>query len=337
MSDHFSWVKGHGTRNDFLLLPDPDNRVHGDLDPALVRALCDRRGGLGADGVLRVVRCDAYGDPDAKAAAAAGAVWFMDYRNADGSLSEMCGNGIRVFARYLAHVGLVQEGNPVSIGTRDGVKTATFCPDGAIRVDMGDVRVLETVEVGVGARRWSALRVDVGNPHAVAMVGSLDDAGPLREAPEHDPADFPDGVNVEFVVRTGERSVGMRVHERGSGRPSPAAREWWPSRRRWRRSTGSTVRWSSTSACRAATWLCGCAPTAEPTWWAPRCWWRRGRGRFSDRPGRPRGRHRDDQHQGGRVRTRRHGGVVRRRRLSRSTSRPRLRRAGAGSDYRRRT
>jgi diaminopimelate epimerase len=217
MSDHFSWVKGHGTRNDFLLLPDPDNRVHGDLDPALVRALCDRRGGLGADGVLRVVRCDAYDDPDAKAAAAAGAVWFMDYRNADGSLSEMCGNGIRVFARYLAHVGLVQEGNPVSIGTRDGVKTATFCPDGAIRIGMGDVRVLETVEVGVGARRWSALKVDVGNPHAVAMVDSLDDAGPLRESPEHDPADFPDGVNVEFVARTGERSVAMRVHERGSG------------------------------------------------------------------------------------------------------------------------
>jgi diaminopimelate epimerase len=217
MSDHFPWVKGHGTRNDFLLLPDPDNGVHGDLDPALVRALCDRRGGLGADGVLRVVRSDAYDDAHAHAAAAAGAVWFMDYRNADGSLSEMCGNGIRVFARYLVHAGLVEEGQPVPIGTRDGVKTASFCPDGSIRIDMGGVRVLGTVEVGIGARRWSALKVDVGNPHAVAMVDSLDDAGSLLEAPEHDTADFPEGVNVEFVVRTGERSVAMRVHERGSG------------------------------------------------------------------------------------------------------------------------
>jgi diaminopimelate epimerase len=217
MSDDFAWVKGHGTRNDFLLLPDPDGSVHGELDPALVRALCDRRAGLGADGVLRVVRSDAYADPDAKAAAAAGAEWFMDYRNADGSLSQMCGNGARVFARYLVHAGLLSDTGPVPIGTRDGVKTASFLPGGTVSVEMGDVRVLGDVEVGVGALRWSALKVDVGNPHAVALVNSLDDAGPLLDPPEYARADFPDGVNVEFAVRTGERAVAIRVHERGAG------------------------------------------------------------------------------------------------------------------------
>lgn len=217
MSDDFAWVKGHGTRNDFLLLPDPDTSVHADLDPALVRALCDRRGGLGADGVLRVVRSDAYADPHARASAATGAPWFMDYRNADGSPSQMCGNGVRVFARYLVHAGHLSGAEPVPIGTRDGIKTATFAADGSISVDMGDVRVLGPVEVGVGERRWSALSVDVGNPHAVAMVEALGDAGPLLDPPEYDPADFPDGVNVEFVVRTGERAVAMRVYERGAG------------------------------------------------------------------------------------------------------------------------
>ena len=217
MSDTFHWVKGHGTRNDFLLLPDPDTSVHGRLDSDLVRALCDRRGGLGADGVLRVVRSDVYDDEHARSAAAGGAQWFMDYRNADGSLSQMCGNGIRLFARYLAHAGLVPGDEPVAIGTRDGIKTAHLADDGTVRIDMGSVRVLGEVQVSVGTRRWGALKVDVGNPHAVATVDSLDEAGTLLEPPGHDPADFPDGVNVEFVVPTGERSVAMRVHERGSG------------------------------------------------------------------------------------------------------------------------
>jgi diaminopimelate epimerase len=128
----------------------------------------------------------------------------------------MCGNGIRVFARYLVHAGLVHGDDPLRIGTRDGVKTVRFLPDGSVSVDMGHVHVLGEVEVRAAGRRWRATKVDVGNPHAVTMVGSLADAGPLLDPPEHDPADFPTGVNVEFVVRTGERSVAMRVHERGS-------------------------------------------------------------------------------------------------------------------------
>ncbi len=210
----FAFLKGHGTENDFVLLPDPDGTVHGDLDADLVAALCDRRAGLGADGVMRVVRCASYDDP-AAVAARAEAEWFMDYRNSDGSTSEMCGNGVRVFARYL----IDREGatSPVRVGTRAGVKTLTVTDDGRITVDMGSPALRGDTKVGVGERRWPATHVSMGNPHAVAFVDSLDDAGPLLEAPSYDADDYPEGVNVEFVVRRGERHVAMRVHERGSG------------------------------------------------------------------------------------------------------------------------
>lgn len=202
----YAFLKGHGTENDFVLLPDHDGSVHGDLSPEemarRVRALCDRRAGIGGDGVLRVVRQDGG--------------WFMDYRNADGSISEMCGNGIRVFARHLVDEGLADGSAPIPIGTRDGVKTLTVEGD-TITADMGTPRVLGESKVSVPGHAWAARHVDMGNPHAVAFVESLDDAGPLLEAPEHDPTTYPDGVNVEFVVRRGERHVAMRVHERGSG------------------------------------------------------------------------------------------------------------------------
>jgi diaminopimelate epimerase len=130
----------------------------------------------------------------------------------------MCGNGIRVFARYLADHEGVDVTAPLPVGTRDGVKTVTFDPAGdTISVDLGEPAVRGDTKVAVGGRSWPALHVSMGNPHAVAFVDDLADAGQLLEAPEHDPADYPDGVNVEFVVRLGERHVGMRVHERGSG------------------------------------------------------------------------------------------------------------------------
>ena len=202
----YPFLKGHGTENDFVLLPDHDGTVHGGLSAdemaARVRALCDRRAGIGGDGVLRVVR--------------EGATWFMDYRNSDGSLSEMCGNGIRVFARYLVDQGLADRAAPIPVATRDGVKTLTV-DGGLITADMGAPRVLGESKVAVPGHAWVARHVDMGNPHAVAFVDSLDDAGPLLEAPEHDAEIYPHGVNVEFVVRRGERHVAMRVHERGSG------------------------------------------------------------------------------------------------------------------------
>ncbi|KAA1425848.1 diaminopimelate epimerase [Nocardioides antri] len=215
MSDSYAFLKGHGTENDFVLLPDDDGSVHGDLDAGRVRALCDRRAGIGGDGVLRVIRTTAL-----EAGRGQPAEWFMDYRNADGSLSEMCGNGIRVFGRHLALAGLVDPTGPVPVATRDGVKTLTFAggaADGEITVDMGVPKVLEETEVAVGAGSWPALHVDMGNPHAVAWVEDLADAGPLLDAPTYDTRVYPDGVNVEFVVRRGPAHVAMRVHERGSG------------------------------------------------------------------------------------------------------------------------
>jgi diaminopimelate epimerase len=215
----YPFLKGHGTENDFVLLPDHDGSVHGDLSPQetarRVRALCDRRAGIGGDGVLRVIRTAAY-DEVAGTGLGDGSEWFMDYRNADGSLSEMCGNGIRLFARHLVDEGLVDGSGPIPIGTRDGVKVLTVDGD-LITADMGTPKVLGETVVSVGHLELGARHVDVGNPHAVTFVSSLDDAGPLLVAPEHDPDVYPDGVNVEFVVRRGDRHVAMRVHERGSG------------------------------------------------------------------------------------------------------------------------
>ncbi len=215
MSNGFAFWKGHGTENDFVLLPDPDGTSHGDLDADLVRALCDRRSGIGADGVLRAVRTSAYDDPHC-VAAREDAAWFMDYRNADGSASEMCGNGIRLFVRYLVEHEGVDPTQPVRVGTRSGVLAALVHGD-LVTVDMGPARVLGESQIGVGRTAWTARHVSTGNPHAVAFVNSLDDAGSLREAPRHDVAVYPDGVNVEFVVSRGTQHVAMRVHERGSG------------------------------------------------------------------------------------------------------------------------
>ncbi|MBB6627183.1 diaminopimelate epimerase [Nocardioides sp. KIGAM211] len=213
----YEFLKGHGTENDFVLLPDHDGSVHGDLDPARVRALCDRRAGLGGDGVLRVIRTASYAGPDAHDLPdAAEAEWFMDYRNSDGSLSEMCGNGIRVFARHLVDEGLADGSAPIPVATRDGVKVLTLEGD-VVTADMGSPFVIGETKVAVGDRWWAAANVDMGNPHAVAFVDDLADAGPLLEAPAHDDATYPHGVNVEFVVRRGAGHVAMRVHERGSG------------------------------------------------------------------------------------------------------------------------
>ncbi len=209
----YAFVKGHGTENDFVLLPDANGRL--DLTPEQVIRLCDRRAGIGGDGVVRVVRTDATDDP-AAVAARGEARWFMDYYNSDGSLSEMCGNGIRVLALYLATHADVDPREPLPIASRAGLRTVTFDGD-QITVDMGTPDLGDSTQVTVGERVWTARRVSMGNPHAVAFVDDLADAGTLLEAPGHDQRAFPDGVNVEFAVRQGPQHVAMRVHERGSG------------------------------------------------------------------------------------------------------------------------
>ncbi|QLH24534.1 diaminopimelate epimerase [Streptomyces sp. Rer75] len=219
------FLKGHGTENDFVIVPDLDGRL--ELSAAAVARICDRRAGVGGDGLIRVVRSSAH--PEARAMAAE-AEWFMDYRNSDGSIAEMCGNGVRVFARYLQRAGLAEEGD-LTIATRAGLRhihIAKAAPEGApdsgaVTVGMGKAVLPEPgpdggITVAVGDRTWSARNINMGNPHAVAFVDDLDQAGNLFTAPAVHPASaYPDGTNVEFVVDRGPQHVAMRVHERGSG------------------------------------------------------------------------------------------------------------------------
>jgi diaminopimelate epimerase len=201
------FLKGHGTQNDFVLLPDPAGRL--ELTEARVAALCDRHRGLGADGVLRVVRAAAL---DVESAGE----WFMDYRNADGSIAEMCGNGTRVFARYLVEAGLATEGEFV-IGTRAGDRPLVVHPDRSVTVRMGPATITGTSVTVVAGRPFSGVAVNVGNPHLVSLIDD-DVAGlDLRDQPDFDHDVFPHGVNLEFVNRLGEGALRMRVHERGVG------------------------------------------------------------------------------------------------------------------------
>ncbi|MFD3479965.1 MULTISPECIES: diaminopimelate epimerase [unclassified Streptomyces] len=213
MSTRIAFLKGHGTENDFVIVPDPENAL--ELPPAAVAALCDRRAGIGGDGLLHVVRSAAH--PDARHLASE-AEWFMDYRNGDGSVAEMCGNGVRVFAHYLQRAGHVGEGD-LAVATRGGVKSVHIDKEGDITVGMGKALLPEgDVTVSVADHSWPARNVNMGNPHAVAFVDDLAQAGNLFSAPPFTPATaYPDGVNVEFVVDRGPRHVAMRVHERGVG------------------------------------------------------------------------------------------------------------------------
>ncbi|MGI8879830.1 MAG: diaminopimelate epimerase [Jatrophihabitans sp.] len=209
MSELTVW-KGHGTENDFVVLPDLDSAL--DLTTDQVRHLCDRRAGIGADGVLRVVRSQTvpdWADPDTEFA--------MDFRNADGTTGEMCGNGVRVFARYLQEAGL-WSGGPVRIATRGGTRAVTAGADGRFTVDMGEPEVEQrTVQVRTGHFAGAGTPVAMPNPHVVVVLdadrlAALD----LCTAPEVTP-ELPHGQNVEFAVSLGGRHARMRVHERGVG------------------------------------------------------------------------------------------------------------------------
>ncbi|MDD7930305.1 diaminopimelate epimerase [Microbacterium thalli] len=217
-----AFTKGHGTGNDFVILADPDGAL--ELSDAQIAALCDRHVGIGADGLLRVVRSSAI--PEGADAASAGAEWFMDYRNADGSKAEMCGNGTRVFARYLADAGLASLDAGLRIGTRAGVKTITRAENG-FEVDLGLWRA-EDGDVLVRARGLGVARpgqgIDVGNPHVVvALAGEAELEGlDLSVQPVLEPQPAA-GANVEFVVpaeplvQAGTGVLRMRVFERGVG------------------------------------------------------------------------------------------------------------------------
>jgi diaminopimelate epimerase len=207
-------VKGHGTENDFVVVPDLAGAL--ELTPELVRALCDRRAGIGADGVLRVVHTE--NDPDAEDMMS-GARYFMDYRNADGSIAEMCGNGIRVFMRYLQAAKLV--GQDAAVATRGGIKRVWASCDGNVTAQIGLPLVLADRPVVTAAHQLEhapGTAVALPNPHVVVELGDLEQLATLdlARSPVVEPA-RPGGQNVEFVVRAGPGHLVMRVHERGVG------------------------------------------------------------------------------------------------------------------------
>ncbi|WP_150242126.1 diaminopimelate epimerase [Nocardiopsis quinghaiensis] len=209
------FAKGHGTENDFVILPDPEGDL--DLTEETVRLLCDRRAGIGGDGVLRVVRTRAFGETLAPAARTAERPeWFMDYRNADGSVAEMCGNGVRVFARYLLHAGLVQ-GDRFEVGTRDGAKEVRVEADGDITVDMGFVEVHGTSSAKLARQVVHGTQISVGNPHLACEVAGTVAEVDLSEPPVLDGEAFPSGANVEVYDEVAPGVLEMRVYERGSG------------------------------------------------------------------------------------------------------------------------
>ena len=219
------FAKGHGTQNDFVLLPDLEGRLT--LDPAAVSALCDRRRGIGADGVLRVTTAGAAADAgvfDRLPEGVGRDDWYMDYRNADGSVAQMCGNGVRVFAHYLRVSGLETRdefvvGSPA--GPRPVVLNNFDDTTADVTVEMGKTNQLGGGSATVGGRRFTGLSVDVGNPHlacvdttlTAAELAALDVAAPVQ----FDHRQFPEGVNVEVITAPAGGSVSMRVHERGVG------------------------------------------------------------------------------------------------------------------------
>ncbi|WP_029068816.1 diaminopimelate epimerase [Jonesia quinghaiensis] len=241
-----AFTKGHGTRNDFVLLDDRDNKLTLTADDVV--ALTDRRAGIGADGVIRLVAAQDSAEVAELVTQDPQVTWFMDYRNADGSIAAMCGNGVRVFAAFLEDLGLVEftDHTPYPIATRAGIRTITKHGDwyqvgmgpgrlifpeaehNALRdstVSLGGLSVSDVEHQEVAAR--PALSISMGNPHTVVALPTLDDleALDLTVTPIVDPTP-PHGTNVEFVVPLGvglddqgnhTGTLAMRVHERGVG------------------------------------------------------------------------------------------------------------------------
>ncbi|MCL2735476.1 MAG: diaminopimelate epimerase [Propionibacteriaceae bacterium] len=208
----WSFAKGHGTLNDFVLIQDRSAMLNPSVED--VRFLCDRRAGVGADGLLRAVKAEKMPDWSGP-----GEWWFMDYRNADGSIAQTCGNGLRVFVRWLLDENLVS-GDHIDVATRAGARRATVNKDGTICVTMGVPHESDTLTtVGVGSAEWQGRPVDVGNPHCVIRLGdpTLVAGLDLSFAPSLDPGVFPEGANVEFAADTPDGTVAMRVFERGVG------------------------------------------------------------------------------------------------------------------------
>lgn len=226
-STRLTVTKGHGTGNDFVVFADPDGEY--DLSAEQVRALANRHTGIGGDGILRAARTADSPEVAHLREQESGATWFMDYRNADGSLAEMCGNGIRVFADFLVSTGLatLTPGETLPIATRSGIRDVTVSASGHYQVDLGRWALSgddPLVHVpGLDVPRPS-LGITVPNPHAVVILADLDELESLDlSRPPVMRPEPPEGANVEFVVPNdplvddGVGRIRMRVFERGVG------------------------------------------------------------------------------------------------------------------------
>ena len=208
------FVKAHGTGNDFVVVDAVAHTLN--LDAQQVSDLCDRHKGIGADGLLRIALASEFDVADAR--------YFMDYRNADGSIAETCGNGLRVFARMLIELGYEQVGS-FTIGTRAGTVLATVDPVDEqfanVAIEMGIPKVsaqLSHVGVTTESGTFSGVPVFMPNPHCVVTVDDTAEAGALHAAPAlDDHGIFPQGANVEFIARTAGDHITMRTYERGVG------------------------------------------------------------------------------------------------------------------------
>jgi diaminopimelate epimerase len=217
-----AFTKMHGCGNDFVVVDDRTEEV--DLDPSAVAMLCDRHFGIGADGMILVRPAT---DPAAD--------YYMHYINADGSLAEMCGNGIRVFAKYLFDRDLVDDGR-LTVQTLGGLKLIDVVPDDVgvfalARVDMG-APVLTAADIPTtlpgdpvvdahvvtAAGEADVTCVSMGNPHAVLWVDDVDDAAVTTLGPAIEELDaFPRATNVEFAHVVDPSRIRLRVWERGVG------------------------------------------------------------------------------------------------------------------------
>lgn len=224
MNGSLSFAKYHGAGNDFVMIVDLDDERS--VSPGLAAALCDRRRGIGADGVIRVVRTDRDDVP-----------YFMDYMNADGSEAEMCGNGIRCVGALLRDSGLVA-GSELDVLTRAGPKHLVLHPAGAsgrsrVTVSMGtpnftraaipmrgpawETFLRQPFDIG-GGLTMTVSAVSMGNPHLVVFVDgdpATVHVGHIGAAIERHEL-FPEQTNVEFAY-VHDGVIHARVWERGSG------------------------------------------------------------------------------------------------------------------------
>ena len=199
-------TKHHGAGNDFLVYRDPDGSWP--LTPALAVALCHRRTGVGADGLIRITAPGPAGGADLS----------MELRNADGSGAEMSGNGIRCAVQAAARAGMVAPPR-IAVATGAGLKVVELVAgpplsEASASVDMGLVHLGPEAEAPPGAK--AARTADVGNPHLVVLVddpASVDLAAMAAWAA----GPYPEGVNVEVIAATSPRGLSLRVFERGAG------------------------------------------------------------------------------------------------------------------------